>query len=94
LSTRIKSVGKTKISHFFKLRYRKTVPIINRFIGLLDENIEFKYEISETCMKANLLQMEGTQEAVRSGLNKLKEQSWLSNSEFELFSRAISHSFR
>ena len=94
LSTRLKGIGKTKISQLLQPRSNRIISILNSFIGLLDENIVFKCEISEACLKANLLQMEKAQESVRSGLDKLKEQGWLSSNDFELFSRAVSQFFR
>ena len=94
LSTRLKGIGKTKISQLFQPRSNRIVSILNSFIGLLDENIVFKCEISEACLKANLLQMEKAQDSVRSGLDKLNEQGWLSSNDFELFSRAVSQFFK
>jgi hypothetical protein len=94
LSTRLKGIGKTKISQLFQPRFNRIVSILNSFIGLIDENIVFKCEISEACLKANLMQMEKAQESVRSGLGKLKEQGWLSSNDFELFSRAVSQFFK
>jgi len=94
LSTRLKGIGKTKISQLFQPRSNRIISILNSFIGLLDENIVFKCEISEACLKANLLQMEKAQESVRSGLDKLNEQGWLSSNDFELFSRAVSQFFK
>jgi hypothetical protein len=94
LGARLKAVGKTKISQLFQPRSRKIVSILNSFIALLDENIVFNREISEACLKTNLLQMEKAQEAIKNGLNKLKAQGWLSDSELETFNQAVAQSFR
>ena len=94
IRARLKAVGKTRISQLFQPRSRKLTSILNGFIGLLDDNIVFNREVSEACLKANLLQMEKAQEAVRSGLNTLKEQGWLSDSEFESFNQTVSQFFR
>jgi hypothetical protein len=88
-STRIKTLGKTKISQLFQPRYKKITSILNHFIVLMDENIIFNREIFEACMKANIMQTEKAGELVRNGLIKLKEQSWLSKSEFEEFNQAV-----
>jgi hypothetical protein len=57
------------------------------------ENIVFNREISEACLKVNVLQTKKAQELVRRGLSKLKEQGWLSNSEFEDFNQAGAQNF-
>jgi hypothetical protein len=94
LTARLKAVGKTKISKLLEPRSRTVLSILNSFMALLDENIVFNREISEACLKANLLQMENAKEAVENGLNKLNEQGWLSTSEFESFSQTVTQSFR
>ena len=92
-STRLKCVGKTKISQLLQPRSKRVVSILNSFIGLLEEDVVFNREISEACTKANMLQMKKAQEAVKNGLNVLKEQRWLSDSEFESFSQETSQLF-
>ena len=67
--------------------------VLNRFISLMDENIVFNCEVSEACLKASLLQTEKAQESVRSGLDKLKEQGWVSKSEFQEFNQAVAQNF-
>jgi hypothetical protein len=94
LGTRLKAMGKTKISIVLQPRSRKIVSILNSFIALLDENIVFNHEISEACLRTNLLREDKGQTWVMSGLTKLKEQGWLSDSEFESFSQAVAQSFR
>ena len=93
-STRLKAMGKTRITQLFQPKSKRAVSILNSFIGLLEEDIVFNREISEACIKANLLQMEKGQETVRNGLNELKEKRWLSDSDFESFSQAVSQFFR
>jgi hypothetical protein len=90
LSARLKALGKIKISQLFQPKYKRISSILNSFIGLMDENIVFSRETSEACLKANILQIEkSAQDSVRSGLNKLKEQGWLSESEFEEFNQVF-----
>ena len=90
ISTRLKGLGKTKIKQFLQPKNKKTTSILNSFIALMNENIPFCREISEACMKTNLLQTDKNQKALRSGLEKLKETDWISNSELEEFMRALS----
>lgn len=90
LGVRLKSLGKTKITQLCQPRNRKISILLNSLMSLLDENIVFNHEISEACLKANLLHNKKDQEAIVNGLNRLKEQQWLSSSEFETFSQALS----
>ncbi|MGE5188332.1 MAG: hypothetical protein ACM3JE_04825 [Betaproteobacteria bacterium] len=94
LSVKIKSMGKNKINQLLQPRSRKIVSVLNRFVELLDENIVFYREISEACLKANLLQLEEAKNAILSGLATLKEQHWLSDRELEGFSEAAKRAFR
>ncbi len=93
LSTKLKALGKAKISQLFQPRSRKITSILNSFIGLMDGNIVFNREISEACLKVNVLQTKKSQELVRSGLSKLGEQGWLSDSEIEDFNQAGAQNF-
>lgn len=93
LSTKLKCIGKTKITQLLQPKSKKITSILNNFIGLLDQNIVFCREISEACMKANLLQTKKAKETAKDGLNKLKEKGWLSNNEFEQFNQAIDQNF-
>jgi DNA repair exonuclease SbcCD ATPase subunit len=93
LSTKLKCIGKTKITQLLQPRSKKIISILNNFIGLLDENIVFCREISEACMKANLLQTTKSKEATKDGLKRLKEKGWLSNNEFEQFNQALDQNF-
>ena len=89
LSTRLKALGKTKIRQLLEPKSKKITPILNGFIRLLEENIVFNREISEACMKANLLRTRNAGEITKNGLNKLKEEGWLSNSESEDLNQAV-----
>ena len=89
LSTRLKALGKTKICQLLEPKSKKITAILNGFIRLLEENIVFNREISEACMKANLLRTRNAGEITKNGLNKLKEEGWLSNSESENLNQAV-----
>ena len=92
LSTRLKALGKTKISQLFQPKSRKITSILNSFICLMSENKVFNCEISEACLKVNLSRTEKA-ETLRNGLSKLKEQGWLSNAEFVEFNQKVSQYF-
>lgn len=93
LSTKIKCIGKTKISQIFQPRSKKIISILNSFIGLLDENIVFNHEISDACSKTSMLQKKNDAEKVKNGLTKLSEHGWLSNEELEEFNKQVTQDF-
>jgi hypothetical protein len=93
LGIKLKSFGKMKIKQLLQPKSKKINSILNNFISLLDANIVFNCEISEACMKVNLLQMKNTREAVKNGLNKLKDKGWLSSKEFEQFDQTVAQNF-
>jgi hypothetical protein len=90
VGTKLRSaVGQMKISQLFQPRSKKIVSILNKFAILLDENIAFGREIDEACLKANLLEAENMRQSIKTGLNKLKEDGWLSEQEFASFNQIM-----
>jgi hypothetical protein len=88
-STRLKAIGKKKITQLFQPRSQKIISILNAFIALMENNVAFNHEINEACNKVNLLQSKEATELIKNGLSKLKEQGWLSDSEFESFRQKL-----
>jgi len=86
LVLKLKAVGKAKISKIFQQRSKEIAVILNRFMRLLDEDIVFNRDISEACLKANLLESEKAKEEVLRGLTALQVEGWLSDKEFAEFS--------
>ena len=75
------AIGKMKISQLFQPRSKKIVSLLNKFAVLLDEDVAFGSEINEACRKANILEAENLRQSIETGLNKLKEDGWLSEQE-------------
>lgn len=90
LGAKLKAVGKTKISQLFQPRSKKIISILNSFISILEENIVFNHEINEACNKANLLQLKDFPALFKNGLNELKSEGWLSESDYEYYIHLIS----
>ena len=88
-STRLKAMGKMKITQVFKPRSQKTTSILNNFLVLIDNNVAFGHEIIEACNKVNLLQSKEDTGSIKKGLSELKAEGWLSDSEFEFFSQIL-----
>jgi hypothetical protein len=83
------AIGKGKISQLLQPRSKKIVSILNKFAVLLEENIVFSREINEACRKVNMLEATNLSESIKKGLEKLKEDGWLSEEEWASFSRII-----
>lgn len=83
------AIGKVKISQLFQPRSKKIVSILNKFAVLLEENIAFGHEINEACSKANMLDTENLRQSIETGLNKLKEDDWLSEQECKSFNQIM-----
>jgi hypothetical protein len=87
---RLKTLGRKKLTQLFQPRSQKIVSILNMFIGLIDENVAFRHEITEAAGKADLLKSSEDIASIKNGLNVLKEDGWISKEEFEAFTQALS----
>jgi hypothetical protein len=83
------AIGQMKISQLFQPRSKRIVSLLNKFAVLLEENIAFGREINEACLKANLLEAKDLRQSIEIGLNKLKENGWLSEQECKSFSQIM-----
>ncbi|MCW4006857.1 MAG: hypothetical protein NWF04_09765 [Candidatus Bathyarchaeota archaeon] len=89
IGLRLKIMGKKRITQLLQTRSQKIISLLNRFITLLEENVAFSREISEACVDANLLQTKKSLKEIKSGLDTLTLEDWLSESEFELFTQRL-----
>jgi len=90
VSARLRSaIGKMKISQLLQPRSKSIVSVLNKFAVLLEEDVAFGSEINEACSKANLLEAENLRQSIAAGLNKLKEDGWLSEQERESLSQML-----
>ena len=83
------ALRKPKIKQLLQPRSKEITSLLNKFPLLLEENAVFNREIDEACLKANML---GTKESIRSlkiGLDKLKDEGWLSDKERETFIKSL-----
>jgi hypothetical protein len=90
VSAKLRSaIGKMKISQLLQPRSKSIVSLLNKFAVLLEEDVAFGSEINEACSKANLLDAESLRQSIAAGLNKLKEDGWLSEQERESLSQML-----
>jgi hypothetical protein len=90
IAAKIRSaMGKMKIGQLFQPRSKKIVSLLHKFAILLEEDVAFGSDINEACRKANLLDAENLKQSIVAGLNKLKEDGWLSEQECKSFSQIV-----
>jgi DNA repair exonuclease SbcCD ATPase subunit len=79
------AMGKVKIRQLFQPRSKKIISLLHKFAVLLEEDVAFGSEINEACHKANILKAENLRQSIAAGLDKLKEDGWVSEQERESF---------
>ncbi|MEM2098300.1 MAG: hypothetical protein QXU99_00930 [Candidatus Bathyarchaeia archaeon] len=87
ISTKLSAIGKMKIRKLLQPRFKKINTLLHNLARNIEENITFGTEINEACRKTNLLSTEHLQQSITSGLTKLHENGWLSDSEHKYFSQ-------
>jgi len=89
-SLKLKTLGRAKIKQLLVQRSKAITSLINKFPVIMEQNAVFEREINEAGEKANILQIENLRESVRNGLEKLKEEGWLSEEDHKTFSQILS----
>jgi len=88
-SLKLKTLGRAKIKQLLVQRSKAITSLINKFLAIMEQNAVFEREINEAGEKANILQIENLRESVRNGLEKLKEEGWLSEEDLKSFSQIL-----
>jgi hypothetical protein len=88
-AVKLKTLGRAKIRQLLVQRSKAITSLIKKFPTIIGLNAVFEREINEAGAKVNILQIENLRESVISGLEKLKEEGWLSEEEHETFSQTI-----
>ncbi|MFB0514740.1 MAG: hypothetical protein ACETVQ_04100 [Candidatus Bathyarchaeia archaeon] len=88
-SVKVKTLGRPKIKQLLVQRSKAITSLINKFPTIIEQNAVFEREVNEAGAKANILQKEDLRESVRNGLEKLKEEGWLSEEEHKTFSQIL-----
>lgn len=89
LSVKVKTLGRAKIKQLLVPRSTAIASLINKFPITIEQNAVFEREINDAGLEANILQTENLRESVRGGLEKLKEEGWLSDDEHEAFNQSL-----
>jgi len=94
LLTKLKgALGKAKIKQLLVPRFKTISAHLNRLPMLIERNPVSEREINEAGYKADLLRMSSMQGQIKSGLERLREEGWLSEKEYEAFAETYSKTY-
>lgn len=90
-TTKIKgALGKAKVKHLLVPRFKNITSLLNKLPAVIERNVAFGREVYEVGDKADVLKASSMREQIKSGLEKLKEEGWLSQKEYEAFAEVYS----
>ena len=90
LSVKFKgALGRAKIKQLLQPRSKTIISLLNKFPLLMEQNVLFNREINEACAKADILRTKNSRESVSNGLEKIREEGWFSEKEYESFSQML-----
>lgn len=85
-TTKLKgALGKAKVKQLLVPRFKTITSLLDEFPNLLERNAAFEREIYEAGEKVNMLKTSSMRDQIKSGLEKLKEEGWLSDKEHTAF---------
>jgi hypothetical protein len=76
------ALGRTKIRQLLVSRFKITAAHLEKFPSVIERNAVFEREINEAGDKTSILEDSLAKEQIKSGLEKLKEEGWLSEKEY------------
>jgi hypothetical protein len=83
------ALGKARIKHLLAPRFRMVNSLLEKIPALIEKDAAFAREIQEAGENANMLKSESSRKSMGDGLRKLRDEGWLSEKDFEAFSRKI-----
>ena len=87
IKTKLKGVfGSGKMKCFLQSRSQVIEALLDRLVDLTQENPVFENEITQAEIKANILGTPELKERVKKGLTELRDDKWMSNSEYQYLS--------
>ncbi len=89
LLVKLKTLGRAKVKQLLVQRSKAIASLIKKFPTIIEQNAVFERELNEAGAKVNILEVETSRESVISGLEKLKEEGWLSEEEHETFNKTL-----
>jgi len=90
IRTKLKGVfGAGKMKSFLQSRSQAIATLLDRLVDLTQENPVFEKEIIEAGIKANILRTTALQVCIKKGLTELRDESWISENEFQILNERI-----
>jgi len=93
-TTKLKgALGRAKVKQLLVPRFKTITTFLNKFPALIERDAVFEREINEASDKADMLKTNAIREQIGNGLKRLKEEGWLSEKEYEAFTKAYSKAY-
>ncbi len=83
LTTKLKSLGRSKIKQLFSDRFYNITSLVDELIALIEQNHMFQTEIYEIGKEHNVLTKNLNNIQIKKGLTDLKNEGWISEKEYE-----------
>jgi hypothetical protein len=74
---------------FLQPRSQSISTLLDRLVDLTQENPVFEKEITEAGTEANILRTTEQKVGIKKGLTELKEEGWISDSEYQFLNEQI-----
>jgi hypothetical protein len=88
--TKFKGVfGVAKTKSLLQFRSKPVTNLINQTVVLLEKNPVFEKEIHDAGIESNILRTKESKRRLKKGLEELKDEEWISESEFEVFTKPL-----
>ena len=90
IKTKLKGVfGAGKMKAFLQSRSQAMTTLLDRLVDLTQENPVFEKEITEAGTEANILRTTELKEGIKKGLSELKDEGWISETEFQILNERV-----
>lgn len=88
--TKFKGIfGAAKIKSLLQHRSKSITNLLNQLIILIKQNPVFEKEVGDAGTKANILRTKESRGRIKRGLEELKDEGWISESELQAFSEPL-----
>jgi len=83
------ALGATKMKSFLQPRSKAITTLLNQLVTLTQENPVFEKEVNDAGVKADILGTTELRICVKKGLEELRDEKWISESELQTFSKLL-----
>ena len=81
--------GVSKIKSLLDHRSKPITNFLNQFVSVVERNPVFEKDINDAGISASILRTKESKEKIRMGIEELKKEGWISESEFRVFIDAL-----